>query len=335
MNTKKTSPGFPTLLQEFFAQRLIAQRNASARTVAAYRDCFRLLLQYVQQRWHRQPTAVRLDDLGAPVILGFLTYLEKDRGNCIRTRNARLAAIRAFFHYAAVGCPESLPTIQQVLAIPVKRFNRPCLGFLSKPEMDAILEAPDLSTWSGQRDRVMWATFYNTGARVSEIIAIRVTDVCLDRSRGLLLHGKGRKDRHMPLWKSTASQLRQWLRHLGNDPQGPLFPNALGRPLTRSGVEHRLRIAVQRASARCPSLRGRRISPHILRHTTAMHLLQSGVNLPVIALWLGHESPATTHAYFEADAGLKEQALKTLQEPPGRRLPFRPGDKLLQFLESL
>jgi len=335
MKRNTPSPEFSTLLQEFFSQRLVAQRNASTRTVAAYRDCFRLLLNHVQQRWHRRPTAVRLDDLGAPVVLGFLKYLEEDRGNCVRTRNARLAAIRAFFHYAAIRCPESLSTIQRVLAIPMKRFDRPCLGFLSRPEVDAVVDAPDLSTWSGQRDRIMWATFYNTGARVSEIIAVRVADVTFDQSTRLILHGKGRKDRQMPLWRSTAAQLRQWLRHVDNDLQRPLFPNALGRPLTRSGVEYRLRIAVKRASERCPSLRGRRISPHILRHTTAMHLLQSGVDVSVIALWLGHESPATTHAYLEADATMKEQALNSLQEPPARQVQYRPGDKLLQFLQSL
>jgi integrase/recombinase XerD len=333
--TSSRSRQFSALLQEFFCRHLRSERNVSPRTVVAYRDCFRLLFRYVQERLHRRPSDLCIADLDASTVLAFLNHLEKDRHNCIRSRNTRLAAIRTFFQYAAPSCPESLPTIQRVLAIPRKRFNRPCLGFLSQSEIQAIIDAPNPSTWSGQRDRVMWATLYNTGARVSEIIALRLSDLVLDGSAQLVLHGKGRKERVIPLWKSTVAQLKQWLRKIGNDPSGHVFPNVFGRGLTRSGVEHRLRLAVAQASNRNPTLCKRHISPHTLRHTTAMHLLQSGVDLSVIALWLGHENPITTHMYLAGDIETKKQALEALQEPPGRRLRFRPSDKLLKFLEGL
>ncbi len=329
------SVGFPSLLQDFFCQRLIGQRNVTARTVAAYRDAFRLLLRYTESRLHRSPVAVTLADLDAPLILGFLDHLEKERGNCARSRNLRLVAIRSFLRYAAYRDPTVLPTVQRVLAIPTKRFDRPLLGFLSHPEMEAILDAPDRSTWSGQRDNVMLTTLYNTGARVSEIVALRIADLDQVGGASVRIRGKGRKERVTPLWRSTAKLLSDWLDRVSRDPGAPLFPNRHGRPLSRSGVEQRLRTAVTAAEKRCPSLRGRRISPHTVRHTTAMHLLQSGVDLSVIALWLGHESPATTHRYIEADLTLKERALQSLQEPPARHLRFRATDRLLTFLDGL
>lgn len=331
----KTSLDFPALLQEFFCQRLIGQRNVTARTVAAYRDSFRLLLRYAESRLRRSPVAITLDDLDAPLILGFLDHLEQERGNCVRSRNLRLVAIRSFLRYAAHRDPTALPTIQRVLAIPMKRFDRPLLGFLSREEMEAILKAPDRTTWSGQRDHVMLTMFYNTGARVSEVITLRVGDLDLDHGASVRIHGKGRKQRSTPLWPSTAKLLREWLRRVGPDPEAPLFPNRHGRPLSRSGVEQRLKVAVTIAEESCPSLRNRRISPHSVRHTTAMHLLQSGVDLTVIALWLGHESPATTHQYIEADLAMKERALQSLQQPPDKGQRFRPSDRLLAFLDGL
>lgn len=333
----EASPGFPSLLQDFFCQRLLNQRNVTARTVASYRDSFRLLLGYTESQLHRSPTAVTLAHLDAPLILGFLDHLEKQRGNCVRSRNLRLVAIRSFLRYAAQRDPTALPSIQRVLAIPMKRFDRPLLGFLSRPEMEAILEAPNRSTWSGQRDHVLLTTLYNTGARVSEIVGLRVAD--LDPSAGsgasVRVRGKGRKERVTPLWRSTAKLLRDWLDRGNRAPKSPLFPNCHGRPLSRSGVEQRLRAAVTGAEKSCPSLHGRRISPHTVRHTTAMHLLQSGVDLTVVALWLGHESLATTHQYIEADLAMKERALKSLQEPPERRLRFHATDRLLAFLDGL
>jgi site-specific recombinase XerD len=330
-----TPPSFPSLLQDFFSRRLLVQRNASARTVTSYRDTFCLLLSYAQRRTGKSPTDLLLADLDAPLVLDFLDHLETERQNSVRSRNARLAGIRSFLRYAALSDPASLPSIGRVLAIPTKRFERAVVGFLSREETEAILAAPDASTWSGHRDQVMLATFYNTGARVSEIIGLRVQDAHLDRSASLHIHGKGRKQRVVPLWKSTAANLREWLARTGQPAEAPLFPSRDGRPLSRSGVEDRLRVAVAAAAQSCPTLKGRQISPHTLRHTTAMHLLQSGVDITVIALWLGHESPATTHLYLEADLAMKERALKKLDQPPSGRQRFRPGDSLLAFLESL
>jgi site-specific recombinase XerD len=335
MSRPSPTPSFPTLLQEFFCQYLLNQRNVSPRTIASYRDTFRILLQYVEERWNRRPTDVTLDDLGAPCILAFLDYLEKERRNCIRSRNARLAAICSFFRYTAAKVPASLPTIQHVLAIPMKRFERPLLGFLSTQEIQAILEAPNASSFSGRRDRVLFALMYNTGARVSEIATLHVGNVVLGRCPSVRRHGKGRKERTIPLWQGTARQIKRWMGQIDSKPDSPLLPNAHGEPMTRSGIEDRLREAVRSAGNKLPSLKEKRISPHTLRHTTAMHLLQGGVDITVIALWLGHESPATTHMYVEADLTLKERALSKLDEPAAKRIRYRPTDKLLKFLESL
>jgi len=327
--------GFPALLQSFFQQRLVTQRAASAQTIASYRDTFELLLRYTEQTTGRSPSTLALDDLDAPLVLAFLDHLETQRGNCPRTRNLRLTAIRSFMRYASVRDPTALPVAQRVVAIPAKRFDRPALEFLSREEITALLDAPDRGTWSGQRDAVLLATLYNTGARVSEVTALRVADVLIDRGSALHLHGKGRKERVVPLWKTTAAQLRAWLPHIDSSPVAPVFPNRSGARLSRSGVEHRLGVALATASERCPSLAGRRISPHTLRHTTAMHLLQSGVDITVIALWLGHEDPSTTHLYIEADLTMKEAALRRLADPAPKPLRYRAPDRLLAFLEGL
>ena len=304
-------------------------------TVAAYRDTFRSLLKYLEQRRKKHPVEVKLADLDAPVILAFLDHLQTARKNSIRTRNSRLAALRSFLKYVAMRDPASLPIIQRVLAIPMKRYDRRLLGFLSREEVQAVLEAPDPSTWSGQRDRVMFTLFYNTGARVSEIVALRVADVALARGASVCIRGKGRKERCVPLWKPTVAALKQWMKRIDQSPASPLLPNASGEPLTRSGVEHRLKRAVQIAAEKLPTLKTRSISPHTMRHTTAMHLLQSGVDLSVIALWLGHESTITTHMYTAADLPMKERALRRLKPIVGKRLRYQPSDKLLKFLESL
>jgi len=329
------SPSFPALLQDFFSKRLIAQRQASPRTVASYRDTFRLFLHYAQERTKKPASMLTLAELDAPLILGFLDHLERERHNHARTRNARLSALRSFLQYAALHDPTTLAVIQRSLAIPTKRFDRPLVGFLSREETEALLAAPDRSTWSGHRDHVLLATMYNTGARVSEIITLRIGDVVVDQSPSISLHGKGRKERAVPLWKSTAKRLKEWLPRVQPNVETPLFPNRHGRALTRSGVESRLRAAVSTAATQCPSLKKRRISPHVLRHTTAMHLLQSGIDLSVIALWLGHESPETTHLYVEADLAMKERALKKLQDPPSKTFRFRASDRLLAFLDTL
>ncbi len=327
--------GFPQLVQDFFARRLIAERGASTRTVEAYRDAFELLLGFAEQRTGKPPSTLVLADLDAPVVLDFLDHLETERGNSARTRNARLAAIHSFMRYAAVRDPASLPITARVLAIPAKRFDRPVLGYLSREQITAILAAPDRATWTGHRDAVLLATAYNTGARVSELTALRVGDVLLDRQTAVHLHGKGRKQRVIPLWKNTATELRGWLTTINSAPQAPVFPNRAGAPMTRSGIRDRLDRAVTVAAQHCQSLRGLHVTPHTLRHSTAMHLLQSGTDLAVIALWLGHENPATTHQYLEADLATKEAVLHRLAEPGVAPTRFRPGDQLLAFLDAL
>jgi len=323
------------VLQAFFCQRLIQQRHASDQTVTSYRDTFRLLLCFAEQQLGKPVNALCLDDIDVTLVLEFLDYLENQRHNCIRTRNARLAAIRALLHYAALQEPAALPQIQRVLAIPMKRFDRVVVGFLSREEIEAILNAPDTDTWSGQRDASLLTMLYNTGARVSEIIAIKRSDVVDAHCSAVLLHGKGRKERVVPLWKCTSALLRRWMKQISDTAQQPLLPNRFGQPMTRSGVAKRLEVTVNRASPSCPSLHSKVISPHVIRHSTAMHLLQSGVDLAVIALWLGHESIVTTHHYLQADLKMKEQALAALQPPEMATMRFKPSSDVLAFLDGL
>jgi integrase/recombinase XerD len=335
MKQTASEPTFASLLQQFFTDRLIQQRNASPRTISSYRDTFRLFLQFAQQRLHKPPANIELTDLAPSLIIAFLDHLEMKRHNTIRSRNARFAAIRSFLHYAALKDPLALPTIQSVLAIPMKRFEKPLVGYLSREEIKALIDAPAPSTWCGQRDQVMLATLYNTGARVSELIAMTVADVVLGRSSSVRIHGKGRKERMVPLWRSTARQIRQWLRRTNLTPEKPLFPNRFNCPMTRPGVTDRLKRAVRSATSHCPQLKDRRVSPHKVRHAIAMHMLQAGIDITVIALWLGHESPATTHMYVEADLAMKERALNKLQAPCIKTQRFQPTDKLLEFLQQL
>jgi len=336
MKTSNSPEGrFAKLGEEFFLDRLIRQRNSSPQTVAAYRDCFRLLFEFVRDQWRKPTESLTLADLDAPLVLAFLDHLEKDRNNSIRSRNARLAAIRSFLRFAAWKEPEALAMIQRALAIPMKRWTRPLVGFLSREEVQAIINAPDLATWEGQRDQVLLSTLYNTGARVSEARGITVADVVLAGSPSIRLHGKGRKDRTVPIWPATAAQLRRWLARIDPAPGRPLFPTAAGGPLTRSAITDRLKRATKTATATYASLGGRRISPHTLRHTTAMHLLQSGVDITLIALWLGHEGPATTHIYVEANLKMKEEALKLVQPPTAKQVRYKPPEGLLRFLQGL
>jgi site-specific recombinase XerD len=335
MTSSTTNTDLARLLQAFFCQHLMQQRHASSRTVSSYRDTFRLLLRFAEAHAGTPVSRLSLSDLKASLILAFLDNLETQRHNTVRSRNARLAAIRAFLHYAAVEEPTALPVIQQVLAIPMKRFDRPLVGFLSRVEMEAILQAPDSQTWSGQRDRILLTTLYNTGARVSEIIAVRRMDLEREHGRALHLHGKGRKERVVPLWKRTSRLLRDWLPRIGPEPQQPLFPNRYHQPMTRSGVASRLREATHAAAESCHSLNDKCVSPHMVRHTTAMHLLQAGVDITVIALWLGHESVVTTHQYLEADLKMKEHALAALQPPTVATARFKPSKGLLAFLDGL
>ena len=323
------------VLQAFFCQRLIQQRHASDRTVTSYRDTFRLLLRFAECQLGKPVNVLYLSDLDAALVLAFLDDLEQQRHNCIRTRNARLAAIRAFLHYAALQEPTALPQIQRVLAIPMKRFDRPMVGFLTREEIEAILIAPDTTAWSGQRDVVLLTILYNTGARVSEVTALQYADLINPGCTAILLHGKGRKERVLPLWKRTSALLQHWRKQNSATALSPLCPNRFGRPMTRSGVTQRLKLAAKQASNDCTSLRGKVVTPHIVRHTTAMMLLQAGVDLSVIALWLGHESVTTTHHYLEADLKMKEQALAALQPPPLPKKRFKPSKDVLAFLDGL
>ncbi len=332
---KSTPLSFPCLLQQFFVQRLMQQMHVSPCTVAAYRDAFRLLLIFTHRQIGKQPCDLELEDLNAALILEFLDYLEVERHNSIRSRNARFAAIRSFMTYVAFQEPSTLAVTQSVMAIPMKRFEQPLIGFLSREHIEAILAAPDKNTWVGQRDRVMLTTLYNTGARVSELIGMRVGDLIVEPGASVRIHGKGRKERTVPLWLKTATQLKRWLRAYPRLPEQPLFPNRSGGILSRIGFTERLKLAAKSAARKFPELHKRRIFPHLIRHSIAMHMLQAGVDITVIALWLGHESPVTTHRYVEADIAMKERALKTLQEPSQGTLRYQPKDKVLQFLQDL
>ncbi|MGF6963996.1 integrase/recombinase XerD [Paraburkholderia sp. WC7.3g] len=329
------APSFATLLQDFFVERLMEQRAVSPETISSYRDSFRLFLLFASDRVGRCPSDLTLADMDAPMVLAFLRHLEVNRHNSTRTRNVRLAALRSFLKYAAHRDLSALAVVQRALAVPMKRCDKPMVGYLSRDEVQQLLTAPDPDTWCGQRDTVLLATMYNTGARVSEILALRVGDVILGSSPCVHILGKGRKERTVPLWRSTATLIKRWLPRIQDVASQRLFPNRSGNAMTRSNVADRMRIAVTRAKGECPQLAKRRVSPHLVRHATAMHLLQSGVDLSVIALWLGHESPSTTHGYMEADLTMKERALNSIQPPQVKNRRYRPPDRILQFLESL
>jgi site-specific recombinase XerD len=255
-----------------------------------------------------------------------------ERADCC---NARFAAIRSFMHFAALTEPAALPVIQRVLAIPMKRFDKPLLGFLSRDEIQAILDAPDVTTWCGHRDRAMFTVLYNTGGRVSEITGLQVADLVLAGCAAVHIRGKGRKERSVPLWRVTVTEVRKWLARTHAGPDQPLFPGWSGTRMTRPAVTARLQLAVKKAAHVCPQLAKRDVTPHVIRHSTAMHMLQSGVDITLIALWLGHESPATTHMYVEADLAMKERALNAVQPPHLKQTRYQPSDRVLHFLETL
>lgn len=326
---------FPRLLQTFFADRLIRQRRVSPHTVASYRDTFRLLFRFVTQRLGKHPSALSLTDLDAPFVSLFLDHVEHDRGNTARTRNVRLAAIHSFFRYVAICEPACADLCRQILAIPSKRHERRSIAFLSSDEITALLAAPDMHTWIGRRDRTLLLVALQTGLRVSELINLRHQDVLINPSAFLRCEGKGRKQRSTPLRRETAAVLASWLGELNAPPAKPVFPNIRGGPLSRDAVERIVLKYSQSARCQCPSLSRKRVTPHVLRHTTAMELLQHGVDRSVIALWLGHESIETTQMYLHADMRLKEQALARTAPvgiEPGR---YQPSDQLLTFLDRL
>ena len=325
-------PTFPTLLEGFFTQRLMQQRQASAHTIASYRDTFRLLLQFAQKRLRRAPSTLALEDIDAPLVVDFLDELEKVRNVTARTRNLRLTAIHSFFRYVAFEAPARAAQIQRVLAIPAKRFTRALVPFLSRQEVDALLAAPDQRTWSGRRDHAFILLAVQTGLRLSELTGLQRQDVHLGTGAHVRVIGKGRKERCTPLSKNTRTVLDAWMKEPLGVADQPLFPN--GR-LSAHGVHYLLAKHVAVATSACQSLKRKRVSPHVLRHTTAMDLLQEGVEQSVIALWLGHESIETTQVYLDANLELKQRVLDKvtpLNGTPGR---YRPDDKLLAFLRSL
>ena len=324
----------PVLLQSFFTERLLTQRQVSAHTIASYRDTFRLLLRFAQLERHKRPSELDLSDLDADLIGSFLTSLEQQRRCSARTRNARLTAIRSFFSYASYQEPGLSAHIQRVLAIPYKRQVRPMVAFLSHEEIEAMLAAPDKSTWLGRRDHALLTLAFQTGLRLSELTSLDRAAITFGAGAHVRCRGKGRKDRSTPLTTGTAAVLRSWLKE--PVPQTEvLFPNARGGRLSADSVQHLVRKYVQVAAVRCPTLRGKRVSPHVLRHSAAMELLAAGVDSSVIALWLGHESVNTTQIYLHAHLALKEAALARITPPNVRPGRFRPDDRLLAFLSAL
>jgi site-specific recombinase XerD len=296
---------FPSLLEAFFTERLVQQKHASAHTLASYRDTFCLLLRYAEQRLHKAPSRLALEDLDAPLIGEFLDYLQESRGTSARSRNVRLAPIHSFFRYAVLQAPDQGGLIERVLAIPCKRYERSPIAYLTPPEIEALLAAPDLSTWLGRRDRTLLLVALQTGLRVSDLIGLRWPDVSLDTGAHVCCLGKGRKRRCTPQRKDAIAALRAWRREQPHEPSAPVFPGARGTPLSRDGVAYILAKYLTRAREQCPSLIGKRVSPHVLRHSAAMTLLLSGVDCAVIALWLGHESMETTQIYLHASLELK------------------------------
>ena len=324
----------PTL-QAFFTDRLIRERDASPQTIAAYRDAWRLLLGFAATTSGRQPFHLDINDLDVDVVTGFLDHLEHDRHNSIRTRNARLAAIHSMFRYAALRHPEHAATIQRVLAIGPKRYDRTLVTFLTTTETDSLLAAPDLSTWTGRRDHALFTLAVQTGLRITELIGINHSDIHLGTGAYVRCHGKGRKERITPLTTPTATTITRWLHEQAGQPDDPVFPTRQGRRLSRDAIEHRLNIHTLTAAERCPTLATKNVTCHVLRHTAAMRLLEAGVDTTVIALWLGHEQIDTTAIYLHADLSIKERALARTTQPgvtPGR---YRPPDQLLAFLQAL
>jgi site-specific recombinase XerD len=329
------STSFARLLQTFFTDRLVQQRRASPHTIASYRDTFRLLLRFAHERLGTEPSTLRLADLDARFIGAFLDHVEGQRGNSARTRNVRLAAVHAFFRYVSICEPAHIDHCRQILALPTKRHERRPIAFLRREEIDALLAAPDAATWIGRRDRMLLWLAIQTGLRVSELIHLRCADVILGSGAHLQCEGKGRKQRCTPLRRETAAALTAWLRERNGQPTDPVFPSIRGGTLSRDAVERLVTHHATTAQGRCASLARKHVTPHVLRHTTAMELLGHGVDRAVIALWLGHESVETTQMYLHADMRLKEQALARMTPvaiAPGR---YRPGDQLLAFLESL
>ncbi|MDX0937857.1 tyrosine-type recombinase/integrase [Sinorhizobium medicae] len=325
---------FPALIQRFFTDRLCTQMEASQHTIAGYRDTFRLLIRYAGSRCGKPPTKLTIEDLDADLVADFLSHVETTRGNTARTRNARLAAIRSFFRYVAMTDPTWLLHCQRILSMPSKRYVKRSVMFLDAQEIAALLVAPDRTTWVGRRDHALLLLALQTGLRASELISLRCKDVVLGAGAHIRCVGKGRKERSTPIRRDTAKLIQGWIGER-RDSDSPLFPSIRGERLSRDALEHLVRKHCLTASRTCPSLASKRVTPHTLRHSTAMELLHHGVDQSVIALWLGHESVETTQIYIHADMRLKEKALSQVARPEAHPGRYRPNDELLVFLESL
>ncbi|MGP0052547.1 MAG: tyrosine-type recombinase/integrase [Solirubrobacteraceae bacterium] len=322
-------------LEAFFTDRLLCQQRVSPNTIASYRDTFRLLLTFAQQNTGTKPARLELTQLDAPTIGAFLEHLETDRGNSARTRNLRLAAVHSFFNYCALRHPEHAALIARVLAIPTKRSEKRIITFLQPDEVKALLASPDRSTWAGRRDHALLLTAVQTGLRVSELTGLTNADVQLGSGPHLRTFGKGRKERVAPLTSQTVAVLKVWTRERAGLPADPLFPTRTGTQLSRDAVERRLAKHLEIARRNCPTLRSKRVSMHVLRHTSAMMLLTAGIDTSTIALWLGHEQERTTHVYLHADLALKQRALDRATPPGSRPGRYRPPDSLLDFLDNV
>jgi len=330
-----TDTRFPALLTAFFTDRLMQQRQASPHTIASYRDTFRLLLQFAQRRLKKSPSSLAMEDLDTPFVGAFLNYLEKERHNSARSRNVRLAAIHSFFRYVMWQEPPYAALAQRILAMPSKRYTRRPVTYLTLPEVDALLAAPDLNTWAGRRDRTLLLVAVQCGLRASELIGLHCEDIVFGAGAHVRCDGKGRKQRCTPLRKDTVRALHNWLRERQGQPADPLFPSARGNALSPDGLAYLLAKHLVTARRRCSSLRTKRVSMHVLRHTAAMRLLQAGADRAVIALYLGHESVETTYLYLHADLQLKERALAKTISTTQPSIRYRPDDEVLAFLRSL
>lgn len=330
-----TASTLATLVQHFFTARLCAQMQASQHTIASYRDTFRLLLRYASSELHKSPTALAIEDLDANLIGRFLLHIETARSNGARSRNTRLAAIRSFFRHAALHEPALLLHCQKILAMPSKRFDRRAVAFLDNTEMEALSSAPNRSTWTGRRDHALLVLALQTGLRASEIVGLNVRDIVFGVGGHVRCLGKGRKERCTPLRRATIKVLTVWLREREGSPDQPVFPTISGRRLSRDALEKLVKRHVDCAKRSCSTLANKRVTPHVLRHSTAMDLLRHGVDQSVIALWLGHETIATTQIYIHADMQLKERALAKLPVSNIKSGRYRPDDQLLAFLEAL
>ena len=331
----KANTSFAALLTHFFTDRLIQQQHASPHTIGSYRDTFRLMLQFAKKRLKKEPTKLSMQDIDAPLVSAFLDDLEDNRKNTARSRNLRLTAIRSFFQYIAYELPDHAEQIQRVLAIPSKRCIHNQVNYLARPEVKALLAAPDQRVWSGRRDYAWLLIAVQTGLRVSELTGLTCQDISLNTGAYVHVIGKGRKERCTPITKEARAVLKAWMKELMPDDKQVIFPNRRGGRLSNDGVQYLLAKHVATACKVCPSLNSKRVSPHVLRHTSAMELLQAGVDTSVIALWLGHESNQTTQIYLEADLIMKEKAMGKVSPLGQRPVRYKPDDTLLTFLKSL